>query len=234
MIDIGSSTFYLSSPNFSKDELEAYADQLFDEWSAYVEDILGLDDYALVLELESGSLKAKNKIKATAIAVVVFIATYDDISSGIKTLHSDVSLASAYVTKQASKIFKDVNERPKIVHRSEALGKMGKVYDRVYKGAITVDEAISEIRNILDNDERLDKDFESSLRKSFSEVPAQQLIIFDDDSSNQNPSDCLAKNKDESPKKKSKSRNFAVTERYKVEIVRNSKIDKKQKKIKRI
>jgi hypothetical protein len=93
MIDLGSTDFYFRVPSMPRKEFEAYSSQLFDIWDAHVGRELSLEDYALSLEVEEGSVKGRGTILAGLLALYVGIGQYGSFIRGIQTIRGQVASA---------------------------------------------------------------------------------------------------------------------------------------------
>ena len=90
MLDLGSTDFYFVVPCLPRDQLEAFSSKLFDTWEAKVANEFPINDYALTLEIEEGSIKGSSNVKASLLAVSLFIANYGSLIQGLQTMSSHV------------------------------------------------------------------------------------------------------------------------------------------------
>jgi hypothetical protein len=177
MINIGTTDFYLDVPSLAIEEFETYSTKLFDDWEAYVADVLKLPDYYLALDVQEGSISAKSKILVGATAVCTFLATYGSISSGAKSLYSDVRAAGNYLGVKAAAPFPEANAKPKLRNRGEALTKLQSLFVRVANGSLTPDEAMILARNLFGDDV---PEFLIQLQESLENTPSQLSLPIEE------------------------------------------------------
>lgn len=109
MLSIGSTDFYMKAATMSSADFEAYTSRLFDEWEARVSQELPLEDYALILEVEVGSIRGSGKIKATAKALFYVICGYGSLIQGLQYLRDHASAAGSFLSEYAQKGGKGVS-----------------------------------------------------------------------------------------------------------------------------
>jgi hypothetical protein len=170
LIGIGSADIYIDTPSLSRDELEEYSRTLFEQWESYVDGNLELSDYSLSLSVEDGSVKALGKVGVGLYALYIGIGQYGSFMSGVQTIKSQVSDVSEYLGQQAVEPFTEVQIKPKIRKRGEALSRLEGIFKKVEAGKISVDEALEESKAILGNDESV-PEFYEGLKESLIEVP---------------------------------------------------------------
>jgi len=91
MIDLGGTDLYIDVPSLPRQEFERYSTNLFDEWESYIGKVLKIPDYALVLEIEEGSIKVNAKIAAYLYAIYIGIGQYGSFMSGTQTIQGQIS-----------------------------------------------------------------------------------------------------------------------------------------------
>jgi len=218
MINIGTTDFYLDVPSLPVEEFESYSTKLFDEWEEYVGGVLQLPDYYLALDVQEGSISAKSKILASATAVCTFLATYGSISSGSKSLYSDIRGAGNYLGAKAAAPFPKANTKPRLRNHGKALTKLQSLFVRVADGSLTPDEATILARNIFGDDV---PDFMEELQESLENIPSQLPLPIEEIEINS--SDASGSDDDRSPPKQ-KERILAIRpDQFRIEIWRESK-----------
>jgi hypothetical protein len=83
-----------------KRRLRAYADHLFAEADARAA-LLSFEDYGLELELEQGSLKGRNLLVVSALALAEVVAHYGSIRQGMREIAADAKAITDYVAERA-------------------------------------------------------------------------------------------------------------------------------------
>lgn len=225
MINIGTTDFYLDVPSLPPKEFESYSTQLFDEWEAYVDEVLKLPDYYLALDVQEGSISAKSKILVATTAVCGFLASYGSISSGIKNMHADVSAIGDYLGVRASAPFSQITENPRIRKRGEALSKLESLFVRVGNGSISVDEAMTLAEKILGEEV---PEFMEELKVSLEKTPSQIHLPLDEPELQLSLQEQDKERKPSTPKPRI---HMIRPDQYRVEIWRESKISERNVRI---
>jgi len=171
MASIGTTDFYIGVPSLPCEEFEEYSTQLFDEWESHVEQVLKLPDYSLALEVEEGSIKAVGKITATLGVLYIAIGQYGSFISGLQTINNQVRSAGNYLGVRASAPFESSNAKPKIRKRGESLARLQSLFDKVQRGDITVDQAMTESRIIFGSEAEEAPEFMNELKNSLENAP---------------------------------------------------------------
>lgn len=179
MIDLGSTSFVIFVSPLSRDDLEAYSTDLFDQWDAEVASELELSDYALLLEIEEGSLKGRAKIYATVGVVIAGIATYDGFFAGIQRIESQVRAVSSFVAERAAASFPQQQRRPTVRRRRGALGQLQELFFKVQRREITVEQAMRQAEALLGVEATQSPEFMRQLEESLEAVPMhpEQLLL---------------------------------------------------------
>ncbi|RRJ97820.1 hypothetical protein Ga0100231_005010 [Opitutaceae bacterium TAV4] len=170
MIDLGSTDFYFDIPSLPRGEIEAYSNQLFDTWESYIAQETSLDDYALTLRVEEGSLKGKGAIFACVAALYGAIASYGTFIQGLQTIRSQSVSCGEYLAEKARNLLGPNKVTPVVRKRTGALGKIEKLFVRVQQREITAEEAMAETEKILGGEAATSPEFMSQLSKSLREV----------------------------------------------------------------
>lgn len=229
MINIGTTDFYLDVPSLPVDEFESYSTKLFDEWEEYVGGVLQLSDYYLALDVQEGSIRAKSKILVGATAICTFLATYGSISSGAKSLYTDIRTIGNYLGEKAAAPFPEANAKPKLRNRGEALTKLQSLFVRVADGSLTPDEAMILARNIFGDDV---PDFMNQLQESLENTPSQLPLPIE--KIEINSSDASGSNDDRSPPKQKERIRVIRPDQYRVEIWRESKKSERNIRVRKV
>ncbi len=191
MIDLGSTDFYFRVPSMPRNEFEAYSSRLFDIWDEHVGRELSLQDYALSLEVEEGSVKGKGKILATLAALYFGIGHYGAFIDGIETIRGQVVSAGDYLVKKAHSSLGSNQPDPAVKNRSGALGQLQRLFVKVQHNEITVEEAMEQAAVIVGNDAAMAPEFLAQLNNALRNAPRcpEQIILplegFDEDSNPQ-------------------------------------------------
>lgn len=228
MIDLGATDFYIDVPSLPRHELERYSTKLFDEWEAYVEQVLKIPDYALALEVEEGSIKGGAKIAAALYALYMGIGQYGSFISGIQTIHGQISSIGDYLAIHATTPFSSNGVKPIIKKHSGSLGHLQRLFFKVQQGKITAEQAMLEAEIMFGEDAESEPNFMSEMKNSFENMPllAKQLNLplntFEQDIFLQ-VSD--KKRQPRSPRPKPEP---PIGQQFRVEIWRDSKKDKRE------
>lgn len=181
MLSIGSTDFYLKAGTMSPAAFEEYTSRLFDAWEARVSQELPLEDYALILEVEEGSIRGSGKIKTTAKALFYVICGYGSLIQGLQYLRDHASAAGSSLSEFAQKSASSPSP-PIVKKKSEAIGQLQRLFLKVQRREMSVEEAVQEAGAILGDDaveapELLDR-LTESLRK-VQLKPEQISLAFD-------------------------------------------------------
>ncbi len=226
MANIGTIDFYLGVPNLPRQEFESYSTQLFDEWEAYVGEHLELSDYALVLEVEEGSIKAKGKLIVTLGVLYIGIGQYGSFVSGLQTIHNQVRAVGDYLGERASSPF-DLNvARPKLRKRGESLARLENLFVKVQRGDITVDMAMQETEALFGSELEEVPEFINELKESLEQTPVQsqqmQLHLVDINGEELT----LENTKPQKPRPPKPKQPKPAVDQYRVEVWRSNKRSK--------
>lgn len=176
MIDIGSTHFKLTVPSLPREELERYSSTLFDQWAKHVEISLGLSDYTLELEIEDGSVCGKGKVLAALTLVYVGIGQYGSFINGLQTIASQVDQAGDYLAEKAGNLLPRGHTTPRVRKHDGSLDKLKRLFDRIYSGEMTPDDAMAEAQVILGDDASSAPSFMRDLHVALKEAPSQTLL----------------------------------------------------------
>lgn len=181
MLSIGSIDFYMKAAKLSSADFESYTSRLFDEWEARVSQELPLEDYALILEVEEGSIRGSGKIKATGKALFYVVCGYGSLIQGLQYLRDHASAAGSFLSESAQRSASSPSP-PIVKKKSEAIGQLQRLFVKVQRREMSVEEAIQEAGVILGDDavetpELLDR-LTESLRK-VQLMPEQISLPFD-------------------------------------------------------
>lgn len=179
MIDLGATDFYINVPSLPRHEFEIYSTRLFDEWEAYVEQVLKIPDYALALEVEEGSIKGGAKIAAALYALYIGIGQYGSFVSGLQTIQGQISSASDFLTTHATNPFSSSNIKPKVRKHTGSLGELQRLFYKVQQGKITPEQAMVEAEIMFGDEADSAPDFMSEMKTSLENTPllATQLKL---------------------------------------------------------
>lgn len=159
MVDLGSTDFYFRILSLPREDLEAFSSELFDSWEARISHEVLLDDYALELEIEEGSVKGSAKVLAPLGALYLFISGYGSLFQGLQTMRSHIVLAGDYLAKKAHELLGPEKPAPAVRKRSGNLGQIQRLFVRVQRREITAEEAMLEAERILGTEAATAPDF---------------------------------------------------------------------------
>jgi len=182
MIRIGRTDFYIDIHEFSNEELEEYTTKLFDEWEAYISEVLKLSDYSLVLDVEEGSLKAIGTIAATLGVIYIGIGQYGSFISGLNTIHDQVLTVSNYFVDRAAKPFESELAKPRVKKSGESLSRLKKLFVKVQERELTVEQAMQESEKMFGEEATSEPEFIGQLHDALKQtpiLPQQILLPFD-------------------------------------------------------
>lgn len=170
MIGIGSTDIYIDTPKLTREELEKYSKKLFEKWEDYVDDHLLLDDYALSLSVEDGSIKAYGKIAAISLsALYIGIGQYGSFISGVQAIKRQVNDVSDYLGQSAVLPFAENRINPKVRKKGEALSQLESMFKKVEAGEMTADDAFEKTKNIFGDNNSVK--FYNELEKALNDIP---------------------------------------------------------------
>ncbi len=152
----------------ARDEFELYSTRLFDDWEAYVSNVLKLSDYSLALEVEEGSIKAVGRIAATLGVLYIAIGQYGSFISGVQTIQSQIRTVDDYLGDRAAEPF---GVSPQISKRGESLSRIQTLFVKVQRRQLTVEEAMLETEAIFGSELETAPEFVSMLRDSLEKAP---------------------------------------------------------------
>jgi len=227
VINLGSTNFVIYVPVLPRDELEAYSTTLFDEWETRVASELGLSDYALILEVEEGSLKGRTKILASIGVVAVAVANYDGFFSGLERIEGQVRSVSEFIAERAVAPFHDQRRSPLIRSRRGVLGHLQVLFVKVQRRELTPEQAMREAEALLGVEADESPEFLRRLEESLEAVPLhpEQLVLPMD-----LPTETEAAIEEDFERRRTAPRPKPIApppERFRVEIRRESKRGKK-------
>lgn len=171
MIDLGSVDFYIGIPSISKSKLESYSKELFDKWDKKLTYELNLNDFSISLEVEEGSISGKAKVTTALAALYIGIGQYASFIDGIQTIKRQVSACSNYLSDEAQYPYRSNNISYKVNKKGGALGQIEKLFIKVQKNELTVDEAVIKAKEILGEETNTSPEFIIDLKKSLEDTP---------------------------------------------------------------
>lgn len=231
MVNLGSTDFYFAVPSMPRDDFEAFSSRLFDLWEAQVSQEVPLDDYALSLEIEEGSVKGSGNVKAGLIAVGLFVSQYGSIVQGLETMHKHIVQTGSYLSEKAHELLGSENPAPEVRKRSGTLGQIQRLFEKVHRRQITAEEAMAEVEKLLGDEATTAPDFMKRLNESLRDGPLLPKQLF------LSPAGELCEPAKEMPEKRQPSGHrqpspgLPPANQFRVEIWRESKRGKKHIKI---
>jgi hypothetical protein len=228
MLDLGSTDFYIKVPSMPRDELEAYSSRIFDLWEARVAQELTLEDYALTLEIEEGSIKGSGKIKTGLKALFYVVCGYGSLVQGLQTIRSHVSSAGDYLSEMAQNVLGPDQPAPIVRKKSGTIGQLQRLFVKVQCREMTVDEAISEAKILVEEEASESSEFMVKLTEALKDTqlhPQQINLPLDGLDEAQAPEE---KGKDENPRTPRPKPAIPPSNQLRVEIWKESKHGKKK------
>lgn len=180
MINISTTDFYIAVPSLPRGEFKEYSTLLFDDWENHIEGVLKLSDYSLSLNVEEGSIKAKAKIAATTLGVLYLaIGQYGSFITGVQTINDQARIAGDYFGQRAGSPFKSSGVMPRLRKKGESLASLQKLFDKIQKGEMTVEEAMLKVEKIFGPEVESAPDFMLDVKESFEKTPlfAKQMQL---------------------------------------------------------
>lgn len=171
MIDIGTASFHIQIPSLPPQELESFSVTLFDAWERSVEQGLGLDDYALSLYIEEGSVNGLGKIAAALGAIYIGIGQYGSFMNGLQVIRAQVAAVTTKLTDSASLALPIAASAPKIRRSGAILAKLQTLFKKVQHGELNANEAMHEARALLGDDGLGSPDFMTALQSALEDAP---------------------------------------------------------------
>lgn len=165
-----------------RDDFRRYSTELFDRWDARVAEELALGDYSLRLELEEGSIEGVAWVGAGLSALYAGIANYPSFLEGLAKIRGQIREAGDYVANEAAQPFTRLNLKPRITRRSGIPGQLQRLFVRVKRRELDVDEAMREAEQLIGADAVASPQFMRELSHSLSlvqKVPEQLFLPMD-------------------------------------------------------
>lgn len=171
MIDLGTTSFHIQAPSLPPSELESFSITLFDTWERSVEQTLILNDYALSLRIEVGSVKGLGKVAAVLAALYLGIGEYGSFINGLKVIRSQVATVSTVLTDGALLGLPAATRAPKIRRSGNTLAKLQTLFNKVQRGELTTGDAMREARVLLGNEGAETPEFMTALHSALADAP---------------------------------------------------------------
>ncbi|CRM70420.1 hypothetical protein [Pseudomonas sp. 24 E 13] len=228
MIDLGATDFYIDVPSLPRLEFERYSTKLFDEWEAYVEQVLKIPDYSLALEVEEGSIKGGAKIATALCALYIGIGQYGSFISGLQTIQGQISSIGDFLATHATMPFSSGKVKPRIKKHNGSLGELQKLFFKIQQGKITAEQAMLEAEVMFGDEAKSEPDFMDEMKNSFENTPllAKQLNLplnaFEQDVFLQ------INNKKRQPRSPRPRPEPPIGQQFRVEVWRDSKKEKRK------
>lgn len=228
MIDLGATDFYIDVPSLPRHEFERYSTKLFDEWEAYVEQVLKIPDYSLALEVEEGSIKGGAKIATALCALYIGIGQYGSFISGLQTIQGQISSIGDFLATHATMPFSSGKVKPRIKKHNGSLGELQRLFFKIQQGKITAEQAMLEAEVMFGDEAKSEPDFMDEMKNSFENTPllAKQLNLplntFEQDVFLQ------INNKKRQPRSPRPRPEPPIGQQFRVEVWRDSKKEKRK------
>lgn len=171
MIDLGTASFHIQVPSLPTSELESFSISLFETWDRSVEQGLALNDYALSLRIEEGSVKGLGRVAAALGALYIGIGQYGSFINGLQVIRSQVVTVTTVLTDSASLGLSGVTRAPTIRRSGATLATLQTLFNKVQRGELSANDAMREARALLGDDGAGSPDFMTALQSALEDAP---------------------------------------------------------------
>lgn len=171
MIDLGTASFHIQVPSLPPGELESFSTSLFDAWERSVAHGLTLNDYALSLRIEEGSVKGLGRLAATLGVLYIGIGQYGSFINGLQVIRSQVGTVTTALTDNASLGLLGATRAPKIRRSGATLAKLQTLFNKVQRGELSAHDAMREARALLGDEGADTRDFMTALQSALEDAP---------------------------------------------------------------
>jgi hypothetical protein len=169
VISIGEATFHVEVAHIGDAALEEYARALFsgfDESTA----ALPLEDFALYLDIEEGSIKGRGKILAAAAVLYVAIGEFGDFAQGVREIASVSRRVMSTFASDAPNMLGRPNTLVSKRTNAATLGKLEGLFAAVRSGALRPDEATRRAVELLGEDKELPETLQAEIEASVHRI----------------------------------------------------------------
>ncbi|MFT6405938.1 MAG: hypothetical protein ACJAVI_004662 [Candidatus Azotimanducaceae bacterium] len=225
MLSIGQTAFDIRVPSLPKDAFKNYSTQLFDIWESEIAQSLSINDYALSLEVEEGSIKGKGKIAVAAGVLYFGIGNYGDFISGLETIYSQVTYVGERLFQAARSPVGGNSTKASKRTSGGAVSSMRRLFEGVQNGSLSVDDAMKEFERMLGEEASENESFTREMRRQLESAPShpRQLTLPQDDWAEPEVIQVPKKSPSDPRRKPS-----PAPEQYRIEIWRSSKNERKK------
>lgn len=226
MVELGTTDFRFDVQPMPRAELRAYSTRLFDEWDERLGTDFAVKDYSIKLEIEEGSLIGVAAVSATLGALYYGVANYPSFIEGLQKIQSHVRFAADHLVLCAQEPFTRLNLRPRITRRTGVPGQLQRLFQRVKRRELDVEEAMREADRLLGSEAQGAPEFMQSLATSLAQVrrnPEQLILPMELPEETAVQSDSRAPVRPRSPKELA-----PPSLHLKVEVWRDSRTGKRQ------
>jgi len=171
MIDLGTTSFHIKVPSLPQRELESYSTSLFDIWERSVEQGLALNDYALALRIEEGSVRGLGKIAAALGALYIGIGQYGSFINGLQIIRSQVTAVSTALIDSASMGLPGATHAARIRRSGAVLAKLQTLFNKVQRGELSANAAMDEAKILVGDEGAGSPDFMTALQSALQNAP---------------------------------------------------------------
>lgn len=182
MLDVVTTSFYIKAPIFQKEAFERYSTELFDEWDRYVEKHLGLQDYAVTLVVEEGSIKGSARIGAAIGALYLAIGNYGSFISGVQIIREQAGHITNALFDEAKHKFGCKSTRGNSKQSGGEIYYLKNLFERVQRGLLTPDQAVAEVQDRWGHETSNSPEFLQELAQSLARAPRhpEQIPMADE------------------------------------------------------
>lgn len=232
MLDLGQTEFRLAVPGVAAASLEDLSNSLFDQWEQYVGQALSLSDYSLFLQIEEGSINGWGRIRAGAGVFVAGITAYGGFVSGLDVIGKQLGASRDFLAEHARSTFSCPISKATTRKSGGSPAYLQRLFARVQRGELTADEATLLAQNYLAEDAHEEPGLLDALAEAFKDcpklpvqisLPLEQLggeILIPESAPRNSPS-----------QPKPKKPEFPPALKYRVEVWRDSKRNRKKSKV---
>lgn len=171
MIELGATSFHIHVPRLPPRELESFSTSLFDTWERSVEQTLTLNDYALSLRIDEGSVKGFGRIAVVLGALYLGIGEYGSFINGLQIIRAQVATVNTALTDSAVSGLPGATRAPKIRRSGATLTKLQTLFNKVQRGELIADEAMRQAIVLLGSDGAETPEFMAALSFALADAP---------------------------------------------------------------
>ncbi len=172
MIEISRAQFHLDAPSVSGAKLKRYAKDLFDEFDRVASERLPLEDYAIHLDIEEGSIKGKGTILATVAALYFGIGHFGGFVQGLREISGLAKgIGDSLINIAPKKLHVPENALRSKYRDSGTISQLERLFEAVRRGEIDPAEATKRAIELMNEaDSELPKKFVDDLGAAINDI----------------------------------------------------------------